>query len=302
MIFKEFADHKQQLQDFVEGAVHLILQRLNEQGDHEVRCLYSNEVLETALLELLIPLSDRYTLDAKAVAAEFANVHLENIIEACRTDAQRYMTEDPALENLEEIFYASNGFWATVAYRIAHELRNLGVPIIPRAISGFAHSRTGFDIHPGAKIGPGLFIDHGTGIAIGCTAVLHNDINLYNGVVLGTKSKPSKNQNDDTGGVEKRHPTIESGVSLYTNAFVGGDITVGEKAIIGAYAFVTNDVPAGTSVSGKEKTNIPVGGVLNVTDQLQQDKQTRNASRPAVLQMMVTHLSLKFATCMTTHE
>jgi len=187
---------------------------------------------------------------------------LPNIIEACQIDAERYVTEDPALENIEEVFYASNGFWATVAYRIANALSKLGVPIIPRAITGFAHSRTGVDIHPGATIHPGLFIDHGTGIAIGCTAVIHENVNLYNGVVLGTRSKPRKKTNEQTSSVVKRHPTIQSNVSLYTNAFVGGDIVIGAGSTIGAYAFVCNDVPSNSVVLGKTGSDEP----LNLTE------------------------------------
>ena len=180
---REFTYHKEQLQDFVEDIVNLILQRLDEQSLNNVKRTYSNEVVEEELFQLLSPLTNRYPIDAEAVAKEFASIQLPGIVQACQTDAQRYITEDPALENIEEVFYASNGFWATVAYRIANALLKLNVPIIPRAVSGIAHSRTGVDIHPGATIHPGLFIDHGTGIAIGCTAVIHSNVNLYNGVV-----------------------------------------------------------------------------------------------------------------------
>ena len=248
---REFTCHKEQLQDFVEGIVNLILQRLDEQSLDKVQRTYSNQVVEEELFELLFPLTSRYSIDADAVAKEFASIQLPSIVQACQIDAQRYITEDPALENIEEVFYASNGFWATVAYRIANALLKQNVPIIPRAVSGIAHSRTGVDIHPGATIYPGLFIDHGTGIAIGCTAVIHSNVNLYNGVVLGTRSKPNKKTDEETELVKKRHPTIHSDVSLYTNAFVGGDVEVGARSTIGAYAFVCQDVPEGSVVLGK---------------------------------------------------
>ena len=249
MIIREFTDHKEQLQNFVEGAVNLIMQRLNEKTVQTVRCLYTNEGVEAALFDLLSPLADRYTIDARGIAAEFADIHLPKIVEACQVDADRYLTEDPALENLEEVFYASNGFWATVAYRIANVLLHQKVPVIPRAVSGIAHSHTGVDIHPGATIHPGLFIDHGTGIAIGCTAVIYSNVNLYNGVVLGTRSKPRKKTDQETAAIEKRHPTIESDVSLYTNAFVGGDIVIGSGSTIGAYAFVCEDAVSYTHLT-----------------------------------------------------
>lgn len=247
---RSFAQQHRAIHEFVIDAVDLVLGQLEGQPTVDESTQAAN-ALGQQLLELLEPLEVRYRVDAVSIADTFAKATLFEIIELCRRDFERYPIQDPALSNLEEVFFASNGFWATVAYRIAHSLRNLGIPVIPRAISGFAHSRTGVDIHPGAKIGPGLFIDHGTGIAIGCTAVLHENISLYNGVVLGTKSKPGKQTDVDSGAVQKRHPTIGSGVSLYTNAFVGGDVTVGENAIVGAYAFVTHDVSPGTAVKGK---------------------------------------------------
>jgi len=251
MIIRQFMDHKEQLQVFVEQTVNLVMQRLSEQVGQSIRCIYSNDFVEESLVDLLYPLAERYAFDSESIARKFVNDYLPGIFIACQIDAERYQTEDPALENLDEVFYASNGFWATVAYRIANALLKLEVPIIPRGISGVAHSRTGVDIHPGATIEPGLFIDHGTGIAIGCTAVIHSNVNLYNGVVLGTRSKPRKKTDEVSSTVKKRHPTIESNVNLYTNAFVGGDVVIGAGTTVGAYAFICHDVPAGSLVVGK---------------------------------------------------
>ena len=257
MIVRKFMDHKEQLQVFVERTVNLVMQRLSEQAGQKIGCIYSNDIVEESLVDLLYPMAERYSFDSEAIAREFVNDYLPEISIACRIDAERYQTEDPALENLDEVFYASNGFWATVAYRIANALLKLNVPIIPRAISAVAHSRTGVDIHPGATIEPGLFIDHGTGIAIGCTAVIHSNVNLYNGVVLGTRSKPRKKTDEATATIKKRHPTIESNVSLYTNAFVGGDVMIGAGTTVGAYAFVCHDVPADSVVFGKTGSDKP---------------------------------------------
>lgn len=247
---------QQDIQSFAIRSVGVVLEHL--ETDHQSsRVFECDESLHASLVRLLAGLPSRYEIDAEAVADRFATQFYSGIVAASRADFNRYPLQDPALSNVEEIFFASNGFWATVAYRVANALRQLGVPIIPRAISSFAHSRTGIDIHPGATIAAGLFIDHGTGIAIGCTAVIGENVNLYNGVVLGTRSKPRRQIEEDSATITKRHPTIERGVSLYTNAFVGGDVTVGENAVIGAYAFVCRDVAEGEIVSGHERDQSP---------------------------------------------
>ena len=254
MIVREFMDHKEQVLVFVERTVNLIMHRLSETSPDRVGSRQSDVFVEDALVDLLAPLEERYRIDADSIASEFVNNQLPGVIAACQVDAQRYQTEDPALENLDEVFYASNGFWATVAYRVANSLMKLEVPIMPRAISSVAHSRTGVDIHPGATIAPGLFIDHGTGIAIGCTAVIEANVNLYNGVVLGTRGKPEKKTCDGST-IQKRHPTIQSNVSLYTNAFVGGDVVIGSGTTVGAYAFVCHDVAPDSVILGKTDSN-----------------------------------------------
>ena len=254
MARRTFNHHKAQLNAFVDETISEIMQRIS---DHSRDLGYeapSNDPIEDSLSKLLEPLLDRYDLDVEGIAITFAHHEIPKIVDACRIDAERYKTEDPALEDLEEVFYASNGFWATVAYRIANTLLRLEVPLLPRAVSSIAHSRTGVDIHPGATISPGLFIDHGTGIAIGCTAVIHANVNLYNGVVLGTRSKPRKKTDQNSNEIVKRHPTIQSNVSLYTSAFVGGDVVIGAHSIIGAFAFVCSDIPVDTVVPGKTES------------------------------------------------
>lgn len=241
---------KSQLQKFVIQIVGTALEYL-EQGSVEKITVQQTYAFEETLSRLLISLRQRFPV-SDSTAKEFVSESWPRILEASREDFLRYPLQDPALSNAEEVLYASNGFWATIAYRVANALKTLKVPILPRAISGIAHSRTGVDIHPSATIGPGLFIDHGTGIAIGCTAVLGRNVNLYNGVVLGTQSKPARKTEQKSGKVVKRHPTIGDGVSLYTNAFVGGDVTVAENAVIGAYAFVCHDVGPGELIVGQD--------------------------------------------------
>lgn len=239
------------IQTFVIQSVSAALERLElESPDHGREAEPPRFV--SALRALLNSLKVRFDIDVDTIVGRFVEDEWPQILDASRLDYLRYPDQDPALSNAEEVLYSSNGFWATVAYRLANSLKRLRVPILPRAISGAAHSRTGVDIHPAATIGPGLFIDHGTGIAIGCTAVLGRNVNLYNGVVLGTRSKPSRRTDVESGQVVKRHPTIMDGVSLYTNAFVGGDVTVGENAVVGAYAFVCHDVEPGEVVLGRD--------------------------------------------------
>jgi|GEM_PF-5203778 len=248
----EFIAKQQHIEDFVGNVVAMVLHRLDQQVGQEEPYKRSNERVEAAVLQVLRPLEKRYGTDAVELASKFAYEKFDEILKLCEQDVLRYPQQDPALEHIEEVFHASNGFWATVAHRVAHALSQLKVPVIPRAISRISHSRTGIDIHPQAQIAGGLFIDHGTGIAIGCTAVIEENVNLYNGVVLGTSKKPRKRTTDE-GSVAKRHPTIRHDVSLYTNAFVGGDVIIGAGATIGAYAFVCRDVDAGEVVFGKKE-------------------------------------------------
>ncbi len=246
---RNIVSHRMAIQSFTDFAIGVVLQRLSDRGHRSVGTEFSNAAVQAELHDVIWPLTDRYELDAEAFSHTFAYSQLDSIVSDCAEDANRYPLQDPALENLDEVFYASNGFRATVAYRIANALLLMGVPVLPRTISGIAHSQTGIDIHPGTSIAPGLFIDHGTGIAIGCTAVIGENVNLYNGVVLGTRSKPRKRVQGST--IQKRHPTIESGVSLYTSSFVGGDVVIGADATIGAYAFVCRDIEPGAVVLGK---------------------------------------------------
>ena len=138
-------------------------------------------------------------------------------------------------------------------HRIAHELYTLGVPVIPRIISEMAHSATGIDIHPGATIGEEFFIDHGTGVVIGETAIIGKGCRLYQGVTLGALSFPK----DDDGVLVKgipRHPILEDNVTVYAGATILGRITIGKGSIIGGNVWVTKDVPAGAKVIQKTST------------------------------------------------
>jgi serine O-acetyltransferase len=155
---------------------------------------------------------------------------------------------DPAAFSTDEIIWSYPGIYAITIYRLAHELYLLNVPLIPRMMTEFAHSRTGIDIHPGATIGHHFFIDHGTGIVIGETTVIGNFVKIYQGVTLGAMSTRG---GQILKGV-KRHPTIEDHVTIYSGASIlGGSTTIGEGVVIGSNAFITKSVPEKTRVSVK---------------------------------------------------
>jgi serine O-acetyltransferase len=161
---------------------------------------------------------------------------------------------DPAARSHYEIVFCYPGLEAVTVYRLAHELLALGVPLIPRIITEAAHSKTGIDIHPGAKIGPGFFIDHGTGVVIGETCQIGRNVKLYQGVTLGALSF----QRDTAGQLvrgKKRHPTLEDEVVVYANATIlGGDTVIGHHVVIGSNVWLTHSVAPYTRVLMEEPT------------------------------------------------
>lgn len=162
------------------------------------------------------------------------------------TDIQATYDGDPAAFNKEEIILSYPGLLASTVYRVAHELHLLGVPLIPRMMSEYAHSITGIDIHPGATIGEYFFIDHGTGIVVGATSVIGRNVKIYQGVTIGALSTKGGHSLHGT----RRHPTIEDNVTIYSGASIlGGDTIIGEGSIIGGNAFITASVKPGSRIS-----------------------------------------------------
>ena len=154
-------------------------------------------------------------------------------------DIEFFLESDPAIEVKEEVVITYPGYFAILFYRIAHELVEIGIPIIPRVISEIAHSMTGIDIHPGAKIGSPLFIDHGTGIVIGETAEIGNYVKIYHGVTLGALSLKEGSKLKGT----KRHPTVKDYVTIYSGASIlGGETVIEENVTIGSNVFIVNSV------------------------------------------------------------
>jgi len=157
---------------------------------------------------------------------------------------------DPAAQSIEEIVFSYPSIQAITAYRVAHKIRECGVPMIPRIITEYAHAKTGIDINPGAQIGERFFIDHGTGVVIGETAVIGDDVKLYQGVTLGALSVAK----EPGGGHVQRHPTLEDGVTIYSGATIlGGDTVIGEGSVVGGNVWLVKSVPAGSKVFGRER-------------------------------------------------
>ncbi|WP_287371498.1 serine O-acetyltransferase EpsC [Oceanithermus sp.] len=163
-------------------------------------------------------------------------------------DAQAAYEGDPAATSPEEVACCYPGFLAIAYHRLAHELYRLGVPLVPRAISERAHSLTGIDIHPGAQIGERFFIDHGTGIVIGETAVLGRGVSLYQGVTLGAKKFELDEHGNPVKGVP-RHPILEDGVIVYAGATILGRVTIGRGSVIGGNVWLTESVPPGSKIT-----------------------------------------------------
>lgn len=184
---------------------------------------------------------------------DICNRFIEKIPElqqALFKDTQAAFDGDPAAQSKEEIIFAYPGLFAIFVYRVAHELYQEGVPLLPRIMTEYAHSKTGVDINAGAQIGEYFFIDHATGVVIGETTVIGNHVKIYQGVTLGALSTRAGQKLAG----KKRHPTIEDYVTIYSNASVlGGDTVVGEGAIIGGSAFVTHSIPCGARVGVKNQ-------------------------------------------------
>lgn len=185
--------------------------------------------------------------EAERIADEFI-AKIPDIREYLYTDIQAAYNSDPAAYSTDEIIFSYPGLFAITVYRIASELWKLGVPMIPRIMTEYAHSITGIDIHPGASIGRYFFIDHGTGIVIGETTQIGDNVKIYQGVTLGALST---RKGQKLKGV-KRHPTIGDNVTIYSGtSILGGDTVIGDGATIGGNAFIISSVPAGTTVSVK---------------------------------------------------
>ena len=195
--------------------------------------------------------SDSETISRAAEDLTFAFLDkIPKIREYIETDVQAAFDGDPSAYNKDEIIFTYPGLFAILTNRIAHELYLLNVPLIPRIMTEYAHSQTGIDIHPGTTIGKYFFIDHGTGIVIGETTVIGNNVKIYQGVTLGALSTRGGQKLKN----KKRHPTILDNVTIYSGASIlGGETVVGKNVVVGGNAFITTSIPEGAKVSIKNQ-------------------------------------------------
>jgi serine O-acetyltransferase len=179
---------------------------------------------------------------------------LSSIRETLKADVQAAYIGDPAAVSCDEVILSYPGLKAIAIQRLAHVLYEAKIPLIPRMMTEYAHSVTGIDIHPGACIGKGFFIDHGTGVVIGETAVIGENVRIYQGVTLGAVSFPK----DACGALikgQKRHPTIGNNVIIYSGASVLGDITIGDNSVVGGNVWLTESLPVGTKITAAMPEN-----------------------------------------------
>lgn len=179
-------------------------------------------------------------MDVDKVCSQFIE-SLPAVQEMLLKDAEAGFAGDPAAQAAEEVIYSYPGLYAIFVYRIAHELYRLGVPYIPRIMTEHAHSQTGVDIHAGATIGKNFFIDHATGVVIGETTIIGDNVKIYQGVTIGALSTRGGRQLEGA----KRHPTIGNGVTIYAGATIlGGETVIGDNVTVGGNAFITQSIPA----------------------------------------------------------
>lgn len=223
-------------------------------GDRDARVFLRGAV--DALGTALVPQFERAVRAASIDAGRATDLakgwfqstlaEVPRVRELLAADADEAMKADPAARSVDEIILCYPGLHAMVAHRFAHVLHGLGVPLVPRMLAEIAHRTTGIDIHPGARIGPGLFIDHGTGVVIGETTVIGRQCRIYQGVTLGALTP----ELDRGGGVQrgqKRHPTLGDRVVVYAGATIlGGDTVIGDGATVNGGVFLVQSVPAGS--------------------------------------------------------
>lgn len=242
---------KARVSKFAEDLLELLFPHFSDE------VYYSGEDIEGQLRLLrrdlqttLLPLQGQMKCSVEEVADRFSAA-VPMIYRKMCLDAEAIHRGDPAAESVDEVISAYPGFRAIAIYRIAHEFYLLGVPIFPRILTESAHHRTGIDIHPGAAVGGNFFIDHGTGIVVGETTVIGDNVKLYQGVTLGALSV------DKGLASSKRHPTIEDNVVIYSNATIlGGTTVIGHDSVIGGNVWLTESVPPYSVVYHKSEVRV----------------------------------------------
>jgi len=240
---------KETAEDFIDELFQFLFTSPNQRGAN-IKNMTGQVLQLQSTFEALVFETYNDADKARNNGAEFFKA-LPDIYQALLKDAEAILQTDPAAKSMGEVMAAYPGFYATVVYRLSHQLWKQGITLLPRLFSEYAHSKTGIDIHPGARIGVSFSIDHGTGIVIGETTDIGNNVKIYQGVTLGalnvSKDKAST----------KRHPTIEDHVIIYSGATIlGGDTTIGKGSVIGGNVWLTNSVPSNSVVYHKSEIHV----------------------------------------------
>lgn len=245
---------------FISGLLDFLFAHSYE-AQHKTENEWSTQItsLKSTLTSLLTPFAHT---EATKLSEEFFSAELSALYDILWQDAEAAYAGDPAAQNLQEVVLAYPGFYGVAVYRIAHYFFRRQIPTLPRLMSEHAHEKTGIDIHPGAEIGRSFFMDHGTGIVIGGTSVIADNVKIYQGVTLGALSV------DKSLASTKRHPTIEEGVVIYAGATIlGGETVIGRKSVIGGNTWITESVEPFSVVYNKASIRVrPAKEISGVID------------------------------------
>lgn len=234
---------KSKTDEFCDELFHILF-------DSKISVSDNMESLATTFQEITELLQENQACNLDSIWKKFL-VKLPELLSQLNKDATCIFEHDPAASSVEEVILAYPGFFAISLYRLSHELHVLDMPLVPRIMSEYAHRLTGIDIHPGAEIGSPFFIDHGTGVVIGESAIIKNNVKLYQGVTLGALQVSKDMQN------QKRHPTVENNVTIYAGSTIlGGETVIGANCTIGGNVWCTESVPENSIVYQETKTKL----------------------------------------------
>lgn len=242
---------KKGAQGFIDNLLAILFPHFCQEGFFSIGEIQSRlTLLERDLKSLLMPIITNSQLKIDEITRYFME-SLSGIHETLLLDAEAINSGDPAAESVDEVILAYPGFTAIAIYRFAHVFYAMKIPIFPRLLTEYAHQMTGIDIHPGAQIGKSFAIDHGTGIVVGESTIIGNNVKIYQGVTLGALSVDKKLAKS------KRHPTIEDDVVIYSQAVIlGGETVVGHHSIIGGNVWLTQSVPPYSFVYHESKASV----------------------------------------------
>lgn len=239
---------KQKVVALTELLIQYLFPVVDQAGQFEMLQAKQLSIISKQLVEILTPLSHHHEMSVLTEVDHYL-LQLPEIKNHLLCDARLILSFDPAAYSIEEVILSYPGFLAIKVYRLAHPLYQRQIPLLPRMMSEWAHSQTGIDIHPGATIGTPFFIDHGTGVVIGETTVIGQNVKIYQGVTLGALAVKKEEAK------QKRHPTIEDNVTIYANSTIlGGDTVVGHDTIIGGNTWLTSSVLPYSIVYTKSET------------------------------------------------